>query len=67
MLAKASCKNAAAINIDFLNVDPSDPQYANTTHMSVTVVLSEPFAYLVQSARSVLQRFWYRQQTRPSS
>jgi hypothetical protein len=67
MLAKASCKNAQAIKIDFLNVDPSDPQYANATHMSVTVVLDGPFAYLVQSARPVLQRFWHHQQTRPSS
>ena len=50
MLTKASCKNAQAVNIDFLNVDPSDPQYANATHVSVTVVLDGPFAYLVQSA-----------------
>ncbi|KAG8213065.1 S-adenosyl-L-methionine-dependent methyltransferase [Butyriboletus roseoflavus] len=33
MLAKASCKNVEAINIDFLNVDPSDPRYANATHI----------------------------------
>lgn len=42
MLTKASCKNAEAINIDFLNVDPSDPQYANVTHMSVIAVLNGP-------------------------
>ncbi|KAH0833261.1 S-adenosyl-L-methionine-dependent methyltransferase [Lanmaoa asiatica] len=33
MLAKASCKNAMDINVDFLSVDPSDPQYANATHI----------------------------------
>ncbi|KAF8442409.1 S-adenosyl-L-methionine-dependent methyltransferase [Boletus edulis BED1] len=33
MLAKASCKNVETINIDFLNVDPSDPKYANATHI----------------------------------
>ena len=47
MLAKTSCKNAEALNIDFLNVDPSDPRYANTTHMSVTIVLDGRFAYLM--------------------
>lgn len=47
MLAKASCNNVEAINIDFLNVDPSDPRYANATHMSVIIVLDGPFAYPV--------------------
>lgn len=42
MLAKASCKNAEATNADFLNVDPSDSQYANVTHMSVIGVLDRP-------------------------
>lgn len=50
MLAKASCKNAEAINVDFLNVDPSNPQYANVTHMLVVAVLDEPFTYLGQLA-----------------
>lgn len=54
MLAKASCKNTEALNVDFLNVDPSDLRFANATHMSVTVVLDGSFAYSVKSARSVL-------------
>ncbi|KAG9315266.1 S-adenosyl-L-methionine-dependent methyltransferase [Chiua virens] len=33
MLSKASCKNAEAIHVDFLNVDPLEPKYANTTHI----------------------------------
>jgi len=33
MLAKAACKNVQAINVDFLNVKPLDPQYANATHI----------------------------------
>ena len=50
MLAKASCKNAEAINMDFLNIDPSHPQYAAVTHMSVVGALDRPFAYPGQSA-----------------
>ncbi|KAN0092826.1 S-adenosyl-L-methionine-dependent methyltransferase [Tylopilus felleus] len=33
MLAKVSCKNTEALNVDFLNVDPSDLRFANATHI----------------------------------
>ncbi|KAI6025115.1 hypothetical protein PISMIDRAFT_90082 [Pisolithus microcarpus 441] len=33
MLNKAGCKNAEAINADFLTVDPSDPKYGRVTHI----------------------------------
>lgn len=46
MLSRASCKNTEAINIDFLNIDPSDARYADVTHMSVIAILDGSFAYL---------------------
>ncbi|KAF9237623.1 S-adenosyl-L-methionine-dependent methyltransferase [Melanogaster broomeanus] len=33
MLAKATCKNVEAINIDFLKIDPLTPKYAKATHI----------------------------------
>ncbi|KAI5998737.1 S-adenosyl-L-methionine-dependent methyltransferase [Pisolithus albus] len=33
MLNKAGCKNAEAINVDFLTVDPNDPKYGRVTHI----------------------------------
>ncbi|KAI6122173.1 S-adenosyl-L-methionine-dependent methyltransferase [Pisolithus croceorrhizus] len=33
MLNKAGCKNAEAINVDFLTVDPTDPKYGMVTHI----------------------------------
>ncbi|KAI6165710.1 S-adenosyl-L-methionine-dependent methyltransferase [Pisolithus thermaeus] len=33
MLNKAGCKNAEAINVDFLTVDATDPKYGRVTHI----------------------------------